>query len=217
VMTNIKNGKTVFMSVVGVVAIIVLSFSMTHAEKTQPRQNSLFYEAMLARQNGNRIKAERLWKEAIQKDPNSDGASALCLGDLMKDEGRLAEAEPLLKQALDIDIKLFGSDSLEISTPMCQLAALYEQEGRLLLAQGLLTDVARICAKSPERERAALQNASALNALARVYIAEGHPELVTPALKQSRIVYQRLLDKSNPSRRNLQQFCASACNLQNSN
>jgi tetratricopeptide (TPR) repeat protein len=206
--------RTIFyvsLVIAGVFAIIGLSFTKAHVE-TSPL--STFCEAMLARENGDWIKAERIWKEIIQRSPNTEAASAACLGSLMKDEGRLAEAEPLLIQAIDIDTRMFGPDSLEITTPMCQLAALYEQEHKLVLAQGLLTTVTRICTKFPERERAALQNAYAMSTLARIYIAEGQPELVTPALRQSEATYDRLLRKNTPSKRNFQLSCARACTPQ---
>jgi len=165
---------------------------------------SAFCEAMLAKENGNLIEAERLWRGAVQKSPTTEAGSALCLGGLLRDEGRFVEAEKFLKLALDIDTKLFGQDSIEVATPTCELAALYEQEGKFQLAQRLLTQVINICAKNSKRQGAPLQSACAMSSLARIYEAQGHSELITPALKNSKMEYKRLLHSNNPSRRDFQ-------------
>ena len=159
------------------------------------RARHLFKKALMERDDGNWSRAESLWKKAIQASPDMT-VSALYLGHLLKDEGRLSEAEPFLKQAMDINIKRFGADSFEASTPMRLLADLYEQESKFLQAERLLKNIIRICKKLPERDEAALQSAYAVNALARVYIAEGHPELLTPTMREPGTVYKKLLDKN---------------------
>jgi tetratricopeptide (TPR) repeat protein len=128
----------------------------------------------------------------------------------MKEEGRLYEAEVLLKQALEADKRMFGSDSLEASIPMRQLAALYEQEHNLDAAESLLKAVIQICSKASERrQEASLQTAYALDGLARIYVLQGHTNKAKPALEESLRVYNIQLGETNPCTRLVKQELAA--------
>ncbi len=197
-------------AIAGVAFMLMAHDEDAHTVQTGNTPMSAFCEAMLAKENGNLIKAERLWRESVQRSPTTEAGSALCLGGLLRDEGRFVEAEKFLKLALDIDTKLFGQDSVEVTTPTCELAALYEQEGKFQLAQSLLTQVIHTCAKNSKRKDAALQSAYAMSSLARIYEVQGHSELITPALKKSKMEYKRLLQATNPSPRDFKLSLARA-------
>jgi tetratricopeptide (TPR) repeat protein len=169
---------------------------------------SEYWRADAAYNRGERAEAKHLLRQSLRKNP-SDAASAMRLGDMMKEEGRFAEAESLLKQALQIDRRLFGSESWEATLPVLRLATLYEQDGRLDMAQNLFEDVIRICSKSPDQGFKSLHLAYASAGLARIYRLKGHSRQAKLALEQAFKIYKKQLGKSDPLTRHAKQDLAT--------
>ena len=168
---------------------------------------SEYLRADAAYNRGERAEAKHLLRQSLRKNP-SDAASAMRLGDMMKEEGRFAEAESLLKQALQIDRRLFGSESWEETLPVVRLATLYEQDGRLDMAQSLFEDVTRICSKSPDQGFKSLHLAYASAGLARIYRLKGHSRQAKLALEQAFKIYKKQLGESDPLTRHAKQDLA---------
>lgn len=62
------------------------------------------------------------------------------LGDSYSEQGKYLEAEKIFKQALEVNVKLFGEKHPKIAYTLNNLGALYIDQGRYLEAESLLLE-----------------------------------------------------------------------------
>jgi tetratricopeptide (TPR) repeat protein len=121
--------RFVLVSFLGLAIIAGLVFLLSNTKgTTRPQWESEFLQGLAAYERGDHVKAEQIWRNSLTKSSIPNSTTSLWLGTLMKEEGRFGEAETLLKQSLKASRINFGADSLEVATPMRQLAGVYEGE-----------------------------------------------------------------------------------------
>lgn len=93
--------------------------------------------AVLARQQGRPLEAERLYREAMEgrlaadPRPNPDTATTLAnLGRLLVSLERFDEATPILEQSLQMHRELYASGQFHTAMPMMTLAEIHSKNGR---------------------------------------------------------------------------------------
>src|SRR5262249_54036452 len=85
--------------------------------------------------------ARRLYPKAEFPGGHADLATSLNnLATLYGTQGRLAAAEPLLKDSLAMRRRLFKGDHPDVAAGLINLGALYRAQGRLAAAEPLLKD-----------------------------------------------------------------------------
>jgi CHAT domain-containing protein/tetratricopeptide (TPR) repeat protein len=103
---------------------------------------------VLALELGDHAKAEQLWRESIdlynsRPYPNRDAKLAILLhnvGEMLSDQRRFTEAEPLLREANERKLQLLGRAHPERITGLVSLARVYIVTGRLEEGLRLLTE-----------------------------------------------------------------------------
>src|SRR5882724_11841925 len=79
-----------------------------------------------------------IWVPAVAADdPLADALALIEQAHPLYDQGRYAEAEPLLKRALAIREKALGPDHPDVAMSLNTLAALYQERGRYAEAEPL--------------------------------------------------------------------------------
>jgi tetratricopeptide (TPR) repeat protein len=78
-----------------------------------------------------------VWQDSGQMNTKEAIAALDHLGEIFRAEGKYAEAEPLLKQALEAKEHKFGSDHLDVAAGLSNLALLYYCEGNYDAAEPL--------------------------------------------------------------------------------
>jgi CHAT domain-containing protein/Tfp pilus assembly protein PilF len=118
------------------------------------------------------------------------------LADLYRSEGRLAEAEPLFKRALEIIEKALGSDHPSLSMGLNNLGELYRSEGRYAEAELLYKRALTIAQKAfgPNNPEVA----KSLQNLALIYIQRGGYAEAEPINKHALEIYTETLGPGHP-------------------
>ena len=106
------------------------------------------------------------------------------VGKYLQERGRYSEAEPLLKQALDIYEQALGAEHLDVAESLSDLATVYSKQDKYAQAETLNQRSLAIREKLLEPEHPKV--ASSLNNLALLYQEEG--EYI-----QAELLYQRVL------------------------
>ena len=76
-------------------------------------------------------------KKLLGNEHPSVASSLSNLAGLLRDEGKLGEAEGSFREALAIRRKLFGNDSAAVTNSLRHLAMILEKEGKLSEARAL--------------------------------------------------------------------------------
>ncbi len=64
-----------------------------------------------------------------------------CLGNILRQDGRYQEAQDMIGQALAIEKKLLGQDTIDIAITMRDLARVHEDQAEVKEAEALLKDL----------------------------------------------------------------------------
>ena len=119
------------------------------------------------------------------------------LGLLYELQGRYAEAEPILLQALDILQRQLGDDHPNVATSLSNLAGLYELQGRHAEAEPLLLQALDISQRQLGDDHPDV--AQNLNNLALLYQSQGRYAEAEPLLLRSLEIKQKTLPQNHPS------------------
>ena len=118
------------------------------------------------------------------------------LGLLYELQGRYAEAEPILLQALDILQRQLGDDHPNVATSLSNLAGLYELQGRHAEAEPLLLQALDISQRQLGDDHPNV--AQSLNNLAHLYQSQGRYAEAEPLYIQALDIWQRQLGDDHP-------------------
>lgn len=110
--------------------------------------------------------------------------------------GKYNEAKPLFQQALAIDEKTYGPDSVDVARDLHSLAVLYQAQKRFAQAEPLY----RRCLSIREKDYGPdhLLVAESLTNLARLYQDEGNLSKAEPIFKRVIAVYEGSVGPNNP-------------------
>jgi CHAT domain-containing protein/Tfp pilus assembly protein PilF len=110
--------------------------------------------------------------------------------------GRYAEAEPLLKRALEIREQKLGKDHPDVATSLNNLAGLYCNTGRYAEAEPLYKRVLAICEKAYGKDHPYV--AQSLHNLAALYDTTGRYAEAEPLYKRALEIREKALGKDDP-------------------
>jgi CHAT domain-containing protein/tetratricopeptide (TPR) repeat protein len=111
--------------------------------------------------------------------------------------GNYAQAEPLLKEALEINRKALGEDHPDFATSLNNLATLYDSMGNYTQAEPLLKQAMEIRRKILGEDHPHF--AQSLNNLAELYRSMGNYTQAEPLLKQAMEIRLKALGEDHPS------------------
>jgi CHAT domain-containing protein/Tfp pilus assembly protein PilF len=115
---------------------------------------------------------------------------------LYRNQGRTAEAEPLLQRALAIREKALGRDHPDVATSLNDLAVLYRDQGRTAEAEPLYKRSLAIWEKALGPDHPDV--ATSLNNLAGLYGTEGRYAEAEPLYKRSLAIVEKALGPDHP-------------------
>jgi len=118
------------------------------------------------------------------------------LAGLYKAQGRLAEAEPLFKRALEARERVLGKEHPETLGSADNLAGLYEAQGRLAEAEPLYKRALDGSERMLGREHP--HTLTSVNNLAGLYEAQGRLAEAEPLYKRALEAQERVLGKEHP-------------------
>ena len=136
-----------------------------------------FDAGKIAMKNGKYDEAERLFRSAI-KEADSAGKqddiyaqSLSYLGRVYWYKAKYAEAEPLIKRAIELEEKVEGTEGTNVAAMLGSLASLYHDQGKLAEAESLFKRCLKIEEKAfgPNHREVA----TTVHNLARLYAAQG--------------------------------------------
>ena len=206
--TAVAAGLLVLAALVG--GIIATSLEARRATREAQRAN---HEAEVARQvseflvslfkvsnpseaQGRSISARELLDRGAQKvrrdlagQPLTQAQMMATMGTVYVQLGEFPEAEPLLREALEIRRREAGDNSLEVADSLHQLGVLCVESGRLEEAEQLLQQEVDLLLKQPDATP--LARARALNSLAATRGASGRPEEAAPLLEQAAAMFEQ--------------------------
>jgi tetratricopeptide (TPR) repeat protein len=119
------------------------------------------------------------------------------LGNLYHSQGRYAEAEPLLKKALELCSSLLGQDHPDVATSLNNLAELYESQGRYSEAEPLHVRSLLILEQQLGQNHSDV--ALSLNNLAGLYKAQGRYSEAEPLYVRSLSIWEQQLGQDHPN------------------
>jgi tetratricopeptide (TPR) repeat protein len=106
---------------------------------------------------------------------------------LLQATNRLAEAEPLMRRALDIDEKSFGHEHPNVAIRLNNLAQLLQDTNRLAEAEPLMERVVTILEKSLGADHPNV--ATALNNLALLLKATNRLDEAEPMMRRALVIF----------------------------
>jgi CHAT domain-containing protein/tetratricopeptide (TPR) repeat protein len=141
--------------------------------------------------------ARRLYPKAEFPDGHADLARSLNnLGLLYHFQGRLAEAAPLSKEALDMQKRLHKGDHPVVASSLNNLGSLYQAQGKLAKAAPLLKDALDMNKRLFTGDHPTV--AQSLNNLGSLYQAQGKLAEAAPLYKDALDMRQRLFKGDHP-------------------
>ena len=119
------------------------------------------------------------------------------LAELYRVQGRLTEAEPLYKQALEMIKRLLGEQHPNVAGSLNNLAELYRVQGRLKEAEPLYKQALEMIKRLLGEQHPNVANS--LNNLALLYESQGRYSEAEPLYKQALQMRKRLLGEQHPN------------------
>jgi tetratricopeptide (TPR) repeat protein len=165
--------------------IALVSLWLPSTERTWSHHIREGDEAFEARAYPESEAAYRLADATARAFPAPDerlGDTWVRLGAVLLAQNRPADAEPVLRQALDFRQRLFGVNGPALTEPLLLLARLHQQQGRLGEAEAELRHIVQIAQKDPAQQPRLGQ---VLGMLGGVYQERGDLEGAALALEQS--------------------------------
>ncbi|WP_165246967.1 serine/threonine-protein kinase [Paludisphaera soli] len=128
---------------------------------------------------------------AFADDPETEAALKNTIGLILKNEGKYAQAAPLLEQSLATREALFQRDHPDVADVLNSLAALHSAQGRYEQAEPLLERAVAIFEKTrgPEHRN----TAAVLSALAALYYNQGRFDEAEPLFRRARAIREKVL------------------------
>ena len=120
------------------------------------------------------------------------------LATLYRDQGKLAEAVPLVVQALEVRRRVQGEEHPETLNCMNNLGILYTHQGKLAQAEPLLVKALEVRRRVLGEEHP--DTAGSMDRLAGLYITQGKLAQAEPLLVKALEVGRRNLGEQHPSR-----------------
>jgi CHAT domain-containing protein/Tfp pilus assembly protein PilF len=118
------------------------------------------------------------------------------LAEMYNEQGRYADAEPLLKRALAIYEKALGPDHLDVGTSLNNLAFLYYAQGHYADAEPLFKRALAIREKALGPDDPDV--ATSLSNLAELYTEQGRYADAEPLLKRALAIREKALGPNHP-------------------
>jgi serine/threonine protein kinase/Tfp pilus assembly protein PilF len=155
------------------------------------------------RARGRKITVEDVLKEVVPKiegtlgdQPEVEASVRNTLGITFQRLGLPAEAEPQLRQALELRLKALGPDAPDTLAAMNNLARVLQTQGKLSEAEPLYRQSWEIRSRTLGPDNP--QTLGAFNNLAQLVQAQGKLIEAEPMLKQSWEAYRRVLGPGDP-------------------
>ena len=117
-------------------------------------------------------------------------------GVALREKGEYGKAEPLLKQAVRINLKVFGNQHLDTANSLNSLAVLYESQGRYIEAEPVYQQALSIYQKVLGAEHP--DTANSFNNLASLYSKQGRYAEAEPLFQQALSIRQKVLGAEHP-------------------
>ncbi len=158
---------------------------------------------------GKYLEAQKAWEAALEvarqlypKDQFPDGHANLAtslsnLGALLKAQGKLAEAEPRLRDALEMTKRVFTGDQPEVARSLDNLASLLYAEGKLTEAEPLFRNALEVRKRLFKGDHSDL--ATSLNNLAFLYQAQAKLTEAESLFRDSLAMHERLFKGDHPT------------------
>jgi non-specific serine/threonine protein kinase/serine/threonine-protein kinase len=140
--------------------------------------------------------AETTYREALadaRRVPGADKATLALMGNLGMlyfQQGRYAEAEPLLREELEGSRRLYGDKDRGTQGAMGNLAALYARQGRYAEAEVLLRDL--VAARQARYGEQSPEVANALVGLSLNLLRQGKPAEAEPLMRQCVAIWDKV-------------------------
>jgi Tfp pilus assembly protein PilF len=135
-------------------------------------------------------------EKALGRDHLDLATSLSGLALLYVNQGRYADAEPLLQRSLAIREKALGRDHPDVATSLNNLAELYRKQGRYADAEPLYKRDLAISEKALGRDHPVV--ATSLNNLALLYVSQGRYADAEPLYQRSVAISEKALGRDHP-------------------
>jgi CHAT domain-containing protein/Tfp pilus assembly protein PilF len=132
----------------------------------------------------------RLAEGPLRYDASAMAAAVLLQGVAIQNQGRLAQAEPLLTWAVDACRRSMGAEDGTVGVGLNSLASLYMNQGRLEKAEPLFREALAIQQRAAGAESADV--AAILNSLTILYGYQGRYAEALAAGKRALAIYERV-------------------------
>jgi CHAT domain-containing protein/tetratricopeptide (TPR) repeat protein len=136
-------------------------------------------------------------ENALGRENPQLATSIYNLAGLYQEQGRYAEAEPLLKRSLAISEKAFGPEHPDVASSLNNLASVYHHQGRYVEAELLLKRSLSISEKALGPKHPDL--APTLNNLAELYRDQGRYLEAAPFYQRSLSISEKALGPEHPN------------------
>jgi serine/threonine protein kinase/tetratricopeptide (TPR) repeat protein len=151
-------------------------------------------------------RAEQLHRDArslleLSRSPKGRRDLSLSLNDLavvLRDQGRLAEAEALQRQALELRRQLYRNEDAKVAESLNNLALVLRSEGRLADAEKMSRDALDMQRKLFGRNHLAV--ATSLNNIGMAMDAEGRSADAEPYFRESLRIQRKLAPGDQPGK-----------------
>ena len=137
------------------------------------------------------VRQRAIEEKALLPDHPDEAASLNTLAAVYTDQGRYAEAEPLLTRALVIWEKALGPDHPDVAASLNNLAFVYSHQGRYAEAEPLYARALAIWEKALGADHPDV--ATSLNGLANVYALQGRYAEAEPLQARALAIRQKAL------------------------
>jgi tetratricopeptide (TPR) repeat protein len=135
-------------------------------------------------------------EKALGSDHPDAAASLRALAEPYRQQGRYAEAEPLLRSALAIEEKALGPNHPAVATSLSALASLYREQARYDEAEPLFRRAIGIQEKALGPDHYDL--GASLNRLAVLYQAQGRYSEAEPLFKRALAIVEKAFGPDHP-------------------
>jgi serine/threonine protein kinase/Tfp pilus assembly protein PilF len=135
-------------------------------------------------------------RKKIAGDEGKVANSLVALGLLRKDQGKLEEAETLVRQGLEMNQRLQSASSTDVARSMVALGSVLEVRAKYDQARQVLETALKM---QPQNRSANAETSENLTELANVYFYQGDYDLSEKFNNQALEIDRRLLGDENPS------------------
>lgn len=186
----------------GIVFTALLSFASGAGAADEGAWKRLYDAGTAAYNRGERNEAAKQFELALKEaqafgelDPRL-ATTLAWVAELYRSQRRFAEAEPLVRRAIEIDEKTHGPDHPNVAMSLNSLALLFHNQGRQSEIEPVLKRALAIFEKSSGPEHPFV--ATNLNNLGMLYRNQGRLAEAEPLLKRALFIREKVLGAAHP-------------------